>query len=179
MRECIVLLLMFFLACLSCKNQMDTDKQTGEEDQLEIECLKDDDDLNAIELDHLEGTKWKLVDIRGIDESGCMQLRELEPKNCEDCFTLTFVTDYIADVRQIEFRYKIDLLSNADKTPRTIPQCTDMAVEEYLGEDIYLSGGDFNCYLRAVTSHTATHDKLKIYYYFSYNYCLLFKRILP
>jgi hypothetical protein len=38
----------------------------------------------------LEGSKWKSIGIVDI-ESGL--LRELEPKDCEECFTLEFYTD--------------------------------------------------------------------------------------
>jgi len=44
-----------------------------------------DDDYNP-----LLNTKWKLV---GIVDAETGDLRELEPKDCDDCYTLTFDTD--------------------------------------------------------------------------------------
>jgi hypothetical protein len=44
----------------------------------------------------LEGTRWKLA---GIAEASTGKLRELEPKDCETCYTLTFDTDSTAEGR--------------------------------------------------------------------------------
>jgi len=55
----------------------------------------------------LKGTKWKLAGIVD-DETGVLQV--LEPKECEECYTLTFDTDSTATVLSINITLKLDLL---------------------------------------------------------------------
>jgi len=56
----------------------------------------------------LTGTKWKL---EGIYDSYSKELKILEPKDCEECFTLTFITDFKAIVRSIDSNtFKLNLL---------------------------------------------------------------------
>ncbi|MDR2126333.1 MAG: hypothetical protein LBP63_05855 [Prevotellaceae bacterium] len=45
------------------------------------------------EINTLKGTKWKLA---GIVDAKTGVLKELEPKDCEQCYTLTFDTDSTA-----------------------------------------------------------------------------------
>jgi len=49
-----------------------------------------DDKSESLPKDTLQGSKWKLVGIGSLDK---IALQELEPKNCEKCYTLTFDTD--------------------------------------------------------------------------------------
>jgi len=56
----------------------------------------------------LKGTKWKLA---GIVDEETGDLKVLEPKDCADCYTLTFDTDYTANVRVVENTLKLDLLN--------------------------------------------------------------------
>ena len=55
----------------------------------------------------LANTKWKLAGIMDMD-TGILQ--ELEPKDCEECYTLTFDTDSTATSLSIWAIYNINLL---------------------------------------------------------------------
>ena len=52
----------------------------------------------------LQGTKWKLA---GIVDSQVDTLIKLEPKDCEECYTLVFDTEYTAKVRFIKAILKL------------------------------------------------------------------------
>ncbi|MDR0364729.1 MAG: hypothetical protein LBH92_06920 [Bacteroidales bacterium] len=52
----------------------------------------------------LQGAKWKLVGIVDIQTD---TLKELDPKDCEECYTITFITDTKAE--GMAFREKIEL----------------------------------------------------------------------
>jgi len=60
----------------------------------------------------LIGTKWKLVGIGSLDK---IALQELEPKDCEKCYTLTFDTDNtfltFSSVNELQGNYKADYIA--------------------------------------------------------------------
>ena len=70
-----------FLFCISCGSNVDNGN-TG------------DDNGKETELKHLKGTKWKLA---GIMDTQTNVLTELEPKDCAECYTLTFISDTEAE----------------------------------------------------------------------------------
>jgi len=96
----------------------------------------------------LEDTKWKLV---GIVDAQTGILTELEPKDCKECYTLTFDTDTTAQgmaVRNIVFVEKL----NPIKVVRTL---------------IWESINDANIYCNAMASaesYTSDRYVLKIFY---------------
>jgi hypothetical protein len=55
-----------------------------------IVSVKDMQEENSEESNFLIGTKWKLAGIGSLDK---IALQELEPKDCDKCYTLTFDTD--------------------------------------------------------------------------------------
>jgi hypothetical protein len=55
-------------------------------------CNKDDNAKTPVP-EHLEGTAWKL---KGILDVRTGILKELEPKNCEECYTMNFLSDSMA-----------------------------------------------------------------------------------
>lgn len=54
----------------------------------------------------LKDTKWKLVGIMDVQTGA---LKELEPKDCEECYTLTFNTENTATALSIWAIYNINL----------------------------------------------------------------------
>ena len=61
----------------------------------------------------LINTKWKLAGVVDIENN---IIRVLEPIHCEECYTLTFTTDYIASVRSINIMLELDF-SNLVPSP--------------------------------------------------------------
>jgi hypothetical protein len=62
---------------------------------------KEDDNNNT-----LKGTKWKLA---GIVDVQTGKLTELEPKDCEECYTLAFLTDTTAEGRSASIKIRLNL----------------------------------------------------------------------
>jgi hypothetical protein len=58
------------------------------------------------EKEPILGTKWKLV---GIVDVQTGELKELEPKDCEECYTLTFLSNTTAEGRSCAMEIKLDL----------------------------------------------------------------------
>ena len=65
----------------------------------------------------LKGTRWKLVGIVNV-HSG--EWRELEPKHCEECYTITFDKDYSGTAYSIQRTYMVDLLNPSDFTDKLL-----------------------------------------------------------
>jgi hypothetical protein len=114
----------------------------------------------------LAGTRWKLTGLVGAVTG---EVQELEPKDCAECYTLTFETDYKALAKSISMTVYIDL--------------SDLGRKVY--EDIYYmeshpNGHDFRMTLQRISAYTVTSNELKIFYHTLYGgYCnyLLFKII--
>ena len=118
----------------------------------------------------LKGTKWKLA---GIVDKETGTLKVLEPKECEECFTLTFDTDYTATVRSINKEtINLDLL-NLD------PDCIldkMLRCELYDGDgQSYFDGDPFRRAILTTASYSVTGDELNLFN--KAFYLLLFKRI--
>ncbi len=111
---------------------------------------------NSIQSEaQLEGTKWKLI---GFYDVGKNKLREVEPKNCEKCFTLEFYTDSNA--------YGYSIFNSVNINIKTW---------EFFMTDIYESDGDGTMYtdiLSTVKSYSYEEDILKFYYNNKKNYLL-------
>ncbi|MDR0581707.1 MAG: hypothetical protein LBG31_01970 [Prevotellaceae bacterium] len=104
----------------------------------------------------LEGTKWKLA---GIMDAETDVLKELEPKNCEKCYTLVFVTDSTALGISTANRVNVDLTAYLMRIPTMAGEITD-------------DGYEFYDTIRFVTSYTVTENELKFFYNEKKNYLL-------
>ena len=112
---------------------------------------------NTGQFPALKGTTWKLV---GIVDAKTGTLRELEPKHCVKCYTLTFETDRIFFVRSIEDVFKMDL-DNPFGGIWGILWC-----EEYDGNH-YCDSQDFRNTVASARSYSVTDEKLRLYVYSS------------
>ena len=108
----------------------------------------------------LEGTKWKLA---GIVDEETGNIRVLEPKDCEECYTLTFDTDSTATVHSISKDIKKMNLFNL--TPSV--SLPDMLFPEYYYKDsTYYMDADVFC--RSVITtycYTVISEELRLYHY--------------
>ena len=115
--------------------------------------------------DNLQGSKWKLVGIGSLDK---IALQELEPKNCEKCYTLTFDTDNT--FQTFSSTNELQGIYNADYGTQKI-QITDFGGTKR-GEV-----GDGNLYWNHDIWHTVQtfslqKDELRLYYNENKNYLL-------
>jgi hypothetical protein len=108
----------------------------------------------------LNGTKWKLA---GSVNAGTGELKEFEPKDCAECFTLTFNSDHTASGRSVSSKIAIDLLDLRKYI---------MTKESEGNTD----GDHFRKIMTSIDSFTVTPEELKLYYNNKTEY-LLFKRI--
>ena len=97
----------------------------------------------------LKGTTWKLA---GFVDMKTGKLTELEPKDCAECYTLTFDTDYTAIGKSESEFVMIDLL-DLDK----------YSLLTTIGE-LY-DGDRFRYSMTSIESFTVTSEELKLYYY--------------
>ena len=161
---------MFFIVCLSCQNQMDGGKTSESE-----EIIEDD-----VQLTSLEGTRWKL---EGLVEVGKGIIKEFEPEDCEECYTLTFDSDSTADSRSITDFQRIDLMN-------LVTSAKDVNWEMRLYYERYEKNGkvyDVEKFLLSIAitqSCFATNEELKLFHSGCFdkdlihkNYYLLYKRI--
>ena len=111
----------------------------------------------------LEDTKWKFVGIVDV-ETG--RIKELEPIDCEYCYTLTFYSDFHARVHNISSAYGV-----FDLSPLSIFRNPLILFEDNLRTELYNKDGqyyitnDFNDLLYHIRSYRVTEDELKIYYF--------------
>jgi len=105
------------------------------------------------------GSKWKLVGWNYMD-SKSKELRVLEPKDCEECFTLTFILDYVAIVRSINEKMIINLLKlNPD--PEVV---WNIWCERYDKDDhFYSDGDDLRLACETVKGFIASKNKLILF----------------
>ena len=125
-----------------------------------------------IPIQSLEGTKWKLKGI--VDTKG--KLKELEPKHCKECYTLSFEADYIAKVNSInddQFwkNQKLDLLNlNPNQSLPFIYVC-----EKYYEDGkVYCESSYFRTAIYRTESYELTSKYLKLFYNDGNKYYLLF-----
>ena len=151
-----------FMLCLSCDSNISND----ENNEADIELNED-----AISL---TGTKWKLSGIVNV-ETG--EIKVLEPKDCEECFTLLFDTDHITTIRSIDLNVlKLDL-QNLDSEILL----DDMLKYELYEKDgkYYQDGDRFRRAIYTVESYTASLNELKLYFTRTEKHYLLFKPVKP
>jgi hypothetical protein len=132
--------------------------ETGE---LEIEELEPGE-LDTWKLAHLEGTKWKLV---GIVDVKTGVLTELDPKDCERCYTLVFESDSIALGYSVANRMYLCL------SPKLI---IGVATEIYdsMNGDVQLLYDA----METMGSYTIRNNEMKLFYNNKRNY-LLYKSV--
>jgi len=115
----------------------------------------------------LINTKWKL---NGIVDAETGAVTELEPKECRDCYTLSFGTDYTAIVNSIFLPLQLNLLDfGANVVSDEI-----LLYEEWYNNTDYEDALDFRKAIVTVGSCAATDDELRLYYNNQEKY-LLFK----
>jgi hypothetical protein len=109
-------------------------------------------DMNPASIS-LEGTKWKLAGVVDV-ETGV--LRDLEPKDCTECYTLTFDTNHTASVHSIIMDVEIDLLNLDPSRP----------VKKIYFDEGYPDGHghDFRMAIFWAESFTVTLEELKLFY---------------
>jgi hypothetical protein len=108
----------------------------------------------------LNGTQWKLAGSINV-ETGI--LKEFEPTDCAECFTLTFNSDHEASGRSVSSKIMIDLLD----------------LRKYMNTDESegnTDGDHFRKIMTSIGSFTVTSEELKLYYNNKTEY-LLFKPI--
>ena len=163
---------MLLFAVVSCENAKEPYDEPNGCDKIEqCNCTE--------QFTELKGTTWKLV---GIVNPTTGAIRELEPKHCVECYTLTFETDRIAHVRGVEFAWVLDLC-NLPTSPVILP---DILICERFGENYYCDSNHFRGAIQGVMSYSTTCkdiQKLKLFNYHRGNPAegvvqyLLFKRI--
>ncbi|MDR1553433.1 MAG: hypothetical protein LBS69_08235 [Prevotellaceae bacterium] len=114
------------------------------------------------EINSLKGTKWKLA---GIVDVQTGKLTELEPKDCEQCYTLVFETNILAKGFSCTRYIYVDL-SDFRKY-----------VQEAFGEPY--DGDLFSSAVHRTETYSVIAEELKFFYSDESNkkYCLLFKKI--
>ena len=123
---------------------------------------------------YLEGTKWKLAGF--FDTQTDTLIKELQPYDCGNCYTLSFETDYIATAYDLESELTLDLLDPLQHIPR------DMITQPIIvGDDLsYRDNKEFRRGIALTVSYFATPDELKLFIlsnlqFVESNYYLLFK----
>jgi hypothetical protein len=137
-----------FLFSLGCSNEV------GNEQLIPDSALKGQSDSDQeIEKEgvdiKLNGTKWKLAGIVDLETN---TLTELEPKDCEECYTLTFDTDTTLSALSISRKVYIDL----NQYPRNI--------EAMLHIQSHNDGEKFCDAILAVEAYSTTSKELKLFY---------------
>ena len=113
----------------------------------------------------LINTKWKLS---GIVDAETGTVTELEPKECRDCYTLSFGTDYTAIAHGIEY-YSV-LLDLTNLRDYEIPNEWTLYPDEYYNGKVYIEGVEFCKSVLATTSCTVADNELRLYYGDKTNY---------
>ena len=124
--------------------------------------------LNAAQIDSITfqdgtlpepliNTKWKL---NGLVNAETGAVTELEPKECKECYTLTFGTDYTGIAFSAEFPVLLNLMDLGDY------EITDrwLLAPECYGSNLYEEGVEFRKAIMATKFCTATDDELRLYY---------------
>ena len=169
---------MFFLICLSCQYQQehrlilppieDTDTTKVIRPDLFEEQEPEPNDFEEPTETFLNGTKWKLVGIVDI-ETG--DIRELQPKDCEYCYTLTFYSDFQAIIFHISDIYGILDLSptSLNREPRLEfpagPWFREMSFQKYEKDGKDYDIEEFRYLFYYIKSFTITPDEFKLFYY--------------
>jgi hypothetical protein len=117
------------------------------------------------------GSKWKFVKLVDVETGESI---ELEPKECEECYTIVFDTDSTANVHRVSRDMKLDL---SNLHPEALIEDI-LIIETYQSKDVSNDADKFFRSIKLTGSYTATTDELKLYYCYSNKLSyLLFKRI--
>jgi hypothetical protein len=127
-----------------------------------IACGKENNESN--EPIALKGTKWKLT---GIVDVQTGVLKELEPKDCERCYTLEFKTDSVA------YGYSVLNETCLTLSSKPIMGCMTEIGDSHIG-DAQL----FYDVIQILDSCTITKNELKFFYNEKKKY-LLYKLVQP
>ena len=123
----------------------------------------------------IKGTQWKLV---GIADAETSDLKVLEPKDCEECYTLTFITNSVAEAHSINLTQEFDLGLRLNPPKGMTFVCEEMLFSEKYDIDgkNYWDVTDFRCALHLTKSYTVTRDELRL---FNGKRYMLFKNAKP
>jgi len=120
----------------------------------------------------LQDTKWKLIGT--VDSQG--NIKVLEPRICEECYTLTINSDYITTVRCISSTLFLDML-NLEPV---------FIIDEMLRMERYEEDGilyeDYDVFYRAIMateSYSKTQNELRLHTVDAFMCDLLFKPLIP
>ena len=159
---CLVLTLSLFVVYLltACEKpiEIDTDSNT---------------DIGTDTVEHpLINSTWKLVGIFNTETNA--PVKELEPKHCEECYTLAFNTDSAATVRSINKVLDLDLLNLG--LPDSVFIDAALFCERYYkdGKD-YCDSDDFRRAIITAKSYIVTANELQLFFRHNEDRYLLFK----
>ena len=173
------ILLLLFAICTSC--QMDADKTKENSSENDLPEITTDNNITKDQPSpiNLKDTKWKLIGL--FDAEAETIVLEFEPKDCPECYTLLFDTDFTATSRSINDSQQIDLL-NLDPFPLWESR---MYYEVYIKDGKHYEVGSYLIYLSMTASYFASNDELKLFNTCvsredcsKTRYYLLFKRIV-
>ena len=164
----LVLAVFGIFVCWSCQNETNVD-ENDERSKGEIEVNSKGEIVESPEGDELSnslvGTKWKLA---GIVDTKTNIIKELEPKNCVECYTLTFETkstfSTISSANDLRGDYMIDFATNGFQ----ITIFGGTKVGECCDGDLYSRP----FWKMAIQSFSFQENELRLYYDDNY---LLFK----
>ena len=151
---CLLLVVCFLAACEKPKNP-----PNGGENNDTLETT-------------LQGTSWKAVGI--FDGQADTLIKELEPQDCEECYTLIFNADSTAIAYSINMTLKLDLLNLG--LPDSVVLTSELICERYSkdGQD-YCDSHVFRTAIIISESYIITANELKLFYtYMNENRYLLF-----
>jgi hypothetical protein len=118
------------------------------------------------------GTQWKLEGVVDV-ETG--EIEKLEPTNCEQCYKLSFLGDYVFDAHSIQVYQRINLLNLDTVLDPTRPWSSwgdRPPLYEEIWPDTPYGNGDgktyedsyyFRCKIADTKSYELTPDELKLY----------------
>lgn len=169
---------MFALICFSCEYKMGADNVAPDsEEQTENDEFIENDVPAPIYPANiqLKGTKWKLEGVVNIKTG---EMITLQPDDCDSCYTLTFHSDSVAEVKAITIYTKLDLgILNP-----TIWWEDILILEKYDKDGKWYNATPFRLSVAIIKSYSVSANELKIYhniYYFFHSYTLLYSLFKP
>jgi hypothetical protein len=93
--SCLLVLVLFSFTAVGCKEPTSDNR-----------ALLTTQQTTTDTIDNLAGTKWKLT---GIVNALTGEMTTLEPKDCEQCYTFTFLTDSIAKGLSVSYPITFNL----------------------------------------------------------------------
>ena len=164
---------MLLFAVVSCESSKNPSDPYEEDDcsyiEQKDECDNVDCSCGEQEIP-LKGTKWRLVDI--VDK-GTSAFRELAPKHCIKCYTLTFETSRIANVRNVESSWVLNLCD----LPTSPVKFPDILICERYDGNYYCDSNDFFRVVRGTMFYSVTDEELRLFDCSCFRFYALFKRI--